>query len=186
MDATVKATTQVTQPIIIDLGRQKAKKLKEFKRGEGELSETEVEKERTLRPVQGAFGSDTRPIVLEYKKLKKKKVTRDKEGIAKYSPELEDVQRVGTEALRVTHKAVKALEKGIDTYERERLRSANEKKDGAIEDAVYNAGKATSVWLKETSDIPVDLAEAVRRSAYGKRLRKRLRRVAKLVRIWRI
>ena len=39
MDKTAKPTSQVTQPIIIDLGRQKAKDLKEFKRGEGELWE---------------------------------------------------------------------------------------------------------------------------------------------------
>ena len=39
MDKTAKPTSQVTQPIIIDLGRQKAKDLKEFKKGEGELWE---------------------------------------------------------------------------------------------------------------------------------------------------
>jgi len=39
MDKTVKSTSQVTQPIIIDLGRQKAKNLKEFKQGEGKLWE---------------------------------------------------------------------------------------------------------------------------------------------------
>ena len=145
---------------------------------------SETEEAPTQRQTHGLLGPEIRPTVLEYKKPKKKKVKRDTAGSAKFSPELEDVQRVGTEALHVTHKAVKAFEKGIDTYERERLRSMLEKKDGAIEDAVYNAGKAASVWLKETSDIPVDLTEAVRRSAYGKRLRKRLRRVAKLVRIW--
>ena len=132
----------------------------------------------------GPLGPQITPIIFEYKKSKKKKEIGDEPGGAKYSPELEDVQRVGTDALRVTHKAVRAFEKGIDTYERERLRSANEKQDGAIQDAVYNVGKATSVWLKETSDIPVDLTEAVRPTTYGKRLRKRLRRVAKLLRRW--
>ena len=39
MDKTAKSTSQVTQPIIIDLGRQKAKNLKEFKQGEGQLWE---------------------------------------------------------------------------------------------------------------------------------------------------
>jgi len=46
----------------------------------------------------------------------------------------------------------------------------------------FRIAHATSVWLKETSDIPVDLTEAMRRRTYGKRLRKRLRRVAKLLR----
>ena len=149
------------------------------------MSEAETEKARTLRPVQDQLGPDIRPILLDYKKPKKKQAARGKETSARYSPGLEDVQRFGTEAIRATHKAADAFVKGLDTYERERLRSANEKKDGAIEDFVYNAGKAASVWLKETSDIPVDLTESVRRSGYQKRMRKRLRRVSKALRSWR-
>ena len=150
------------------------------------MAEAETEKGRALRSVQYPLGSDIRPILLEYKKPKKKKAARGKETNARYSPGLEDVQRFGTEAIRVTHKAADAFVKGIDTYERERLRSANEKRDGAIEDFVYNAGKAASVWLKETSDIPVDLTESVKRGSYQKRLRKRLRRVSKALRSWRM
>jgi len=37
MDEPVKSTPRVTQPYIFDLGRRKAKKLKEFKKGEGAL-----------------------------------------------------------------------------------------------------------------------------------------------------
>ncbi len=57
MDATVKATTQVTQPIIIDLGRQKAKNLKEFKTGEGKLWE---EVQAVLEKVQEELGEKGR------------------------------------------------------------------------------------------------------------------------------
>lgn len=125
-----------------------------------------------------------RPIVFELKKPKKKKEKREAEGVARYSPALEDFQVIGGDALRASRRAANALARGLDAYDRERLRSAQEQKDGALKDFVYNAGKAASVWLKETSDIPVDLTESMRQRAYGKRLRKRLRRTAKLLRRW--
>ena len=125
-------------------------------------------------------------MVLEYKKPKKKKAKRGTEVTAKYSPELKDLQVIGTDVVRATHKAANALVKVIDTYERERLRSAQEKKDGALEDFVYNAGKAASVWMKEASDIPLDLSDSLRRSEYQKRARKRLRKVSKALRQWRM
>jgi hypothetical protein len=147
---------------------------------------SETEKVTILRPVQARLGPEIRPTVIEYQKPKKKKGGRDVAATAKYSPELEDVQIVGTDVVRAAHKAASALEKGIDTYERERLRSMKEKKDGAIEDFVYNAGKAASVWMKEAADIPVDLTESVRRRPYSKRLRKTLRKTAKALRNWRM
>jgi hypothetical protein len=147
---------------------------------------SETEKVPTLRPVRARLGPEIRPTVIEYKKPKKKKGGREMAATAKYSPELEDIQIIGTDAVRAAHKAASALEKGIDTYERERLRSAKEKKDGAIEDFLYNAGKAASVWMKEASDIPVDLTESVRRRPYSKRLRKSLRKAAKALRNWRM
>jgi len=146
------------------------------------MSKTETNAGRPQHDTQGQSGPAIRPIVFEMKKPKKKKAKRQAEGVARYSPALEDLQVIGGDALRASHRAANALAKGIEAYERERQRSANEKKDGALKDFVYNAGKATSVWLKETSDIPVDLTEAMRRRTYGKRLRKRLRRVAKLLR----
>jgi hypothetical protein len=146
----------------------------------------EIEDGPTLRPVQDRLGPDIRPTVLEYKKPKKQKGKQEAAAKAKYSPELEDIQLVGTDVVRAAHKAASALEKSIDTYERERLRSAKEKKDGAIEDFVYNAGKAASVWMKEASDIPVDLTESARRRPYSKRLRKTLRKTSKALRNWRM
>jgi hypothetical protein len=148
------------------------------------MSDSETDKTHLFRSLSGQPGSETGPIVLEYKKPKKKKARQAAAGTAKFSPELKDLQVVGTDVVRATHKAASALVKGIDTYERERLRSMNEKKDGALEDFVYNAGKAASVWLKEASDIPLDLAESLRRSEGQKRARKRLRRVSKALRQW--
>jgi hypothetical protein len=39
------------------------------------------------------------------------------------------------------------------------------------------------VWLKEASDIPLDMAESAKRRSYSKRVRKSLRRVSKLLRV---
>src|SRR5687768_1273273 len=111
------------------------------------MSEAESENVRLLRPVLGDLSDDPRPIVLELKRAKKK-TKRGKAAEPEFSPELADVQRVGTDAVSAAHKAANALVKGIETYERERNRSMKEKKDGAIEDFVYNAGKAASAYMK--------------------------------------
>ncbi len=147
---------------------------------------SEAEPVVTLHAVDEPLGSQNKPIVVEFRKPKnKKKKTSVTEAGAQYSPELEDVQRLGTQALRITRKTANAFVKGLETYEHERMRSASEKKDGAIEDFLYNAGKAASVYLKEASDIPVDVTESIRQSTYQKRLRKRMRRISKAIRNWR-
>jgi len=74
MDATVKATTQVTQPIIIDLGRQKAKNLKEFKKGEGKIWE---DVKAVLEKVQGELGETAEgkviiPVVMIFEKKQRR------------------------------------------------------------------------------------------------------------------
>jgi hypothetical protein len=150
------------------------------------MSAEKTDNAATLRQVPSQPGPAVRPIVFEYKKPKKKKAKPTSEGTAKYSPGLEDVQIVSGDWLRATHKAVNALAKSLDAYDRERVRSAVEKKDGAIEDFPYNAGKAVSVWMKEASDIPVEVAEAAKRRSYSKRMRKGLRRVSKLLRAGRM
>ena len=148
------------------------------------MSEAEAENVGALRQTHGQLENDARPVVFEYKKRKKKKESRDTEGKERFTPGLENIQRVEGDLMRVTQKAVKALAKGIDTYEHERQRSSKEKKDGSIEDFVYNSAKAASASLKEASDIPVDMAESANRRSYQKRLRKSLRRVSRLLRMW--
>lgn len=150
------------------------------------MSEDETEEVRTLRRTHGLFENDTRPIVLEYRKRKQKIEGRDAEGKERYSPRLADIQRAEGAVMRVTQKAAKALAKGIDTYEHERQRSSEKKRDGSIEDFVVNSAKAASASLKEASDIPVDLAESVNRRSYRKRPRKSPRMVSRLLRLWRI
>ncbi len=136
-----------------------------------------------LHQVPSQPEATVRPIVFEYKKAKKKKAKSASASTPKYSRELEDIQVVSGDWVRATHKAVSALAKAIDAYDHERVQSAAEKKDGAIEDFPYNAGKAVSVWMKEASDIPLDVAESTKRRSYSKRVRKSLRRVSKLLRV---
>ena len=155
------------------------------------MSEVEKPAVRLLRRNGGRLQSDLQPIVLEYKKRKKKrKERRDADHgeprAEKYSPGLEDVQRLEGDAIRIANRATRALSKGIDTYDHERKRSAKEKKDGAVEDFVYNYAKAASETMKEASELPVDLAEAVNKRAYRKRVRSGLKRASKLLRTWRI
>jgi len=147
------------------------------------MSADKIDEDAALHQVPSQPGPAGRPIVFEYKKSKKKKAKPAPEGTPKFSRGLEDVQIVSGDWLRATHKAVDALAKAIDVYDREQRRSAVEKKDGAIEDFPYNAGKAASVWMKEASDIPLDMAETAKRRSYSKRVRKSLRRVSKLLRI---
>lgn len=150
------------------------------------MSESENLKPRVFHRVHGKLQPEIKPIVLEYKERSKKRdasVDNDKE---KYSDGLEDVQVLEENVVRVAQKAVKALSKGVDTYERERQKSAKEKTDGAIEDFFNNSAKAASVYLKEASDIPVDLVESIDTEAYRRRLRKNLRRTSRLIRLFRI
>ena len=150
--------------------------------------EAETTDVRLLRRSDGRIQSDMQPIVLEYKKRKKKAKegkAKDKEA-ERYSPGLKDIQRMEGDAVRIANRATKAVSKGIDTYDRERKRSAKEKKDGAIEDFMYNSAKAASEAMKEASELPVDMAEAFNKTSYRKRVRTGLRRASKMLRTWRI
>jgi hypothetical protein len=78
------------------------------------------------------------------------------------------------------------MSKGIDTYQREMDKSARSKRDGAIEDFINNSAKANSAYMKEVSDIPVDIADALSRTSTGKGLRRSLRRSARMISVWRM
>lgn len=151
------------------------------------MSEPQNNKPRVLRRSGGKLLPDIKPIVLDFKERKKKsESTTEEERQEKYTEGLEDVQVLEGDAMRIAQRAVKAMSKGIDTYEHERQKSAKEKTDGAIEDFFHNSAKATSAYLKEASEIPVDMVEAINKEAYRKRLRKGLRRASKLIRLFRI
>ena len=150
------------------------------------MSAVENKKVRLLRRTHGKLQAELKPIVLEYKKRKTKTAENGDDSQEKYTEGLEDIQRMEGNVLRVAHRATKALSKGIETYDNERKRSEKEKTDGAIEDFFHNSAKATSAVLKETSEIPIDLAESLDTTSYRKRLRQNLRRASRIIRLWRI
>lgn len=150
------------------------------------MSESKSDKPRLLQRSGGKLQSDIRPIVIEYKARKKKSKPKPDDDQEKYSEGLEDVQVVEGNMLRVAKRAAKAVSKGLDTYDQERQKSAKEKTDGAIEDFFNNSAKATSAYLKEASDIPVDLVESMYTKSYRKRMRRNLRRTSKLMRLFRM
>jgi hypothetical protein len=152
------------------------------------MSESKNNKPRVLRRSGGKLQPEIKPILLDFKGRKKKseRTEEEGEGQEKYSEGLEDIQVLEGDTMRVAQRAVKALSKGIDTYESERKKSAKEKTDGAIEDFLHNSAKATSVYLKEVSEIPVDVVESMNKTSISKRLRKSLRRTSKFIRLFRI
>lgn len=150
------------------------------------MNESQNNKPRVLRRSGGKLQPEIKPIILEYKERKKKSESTVEESKEKYTEGLEDVQVLEGDVMRVAQRAVKAFSKGIDTYEQERQKSAKEKTDGAIEDFFHNSAKATSAYLKEVSEIPVDVVESMNKESYRKRLRKTLRRSSKLIRLFRI
>jgi hypothetical protein len=148
---------------------------------------SEETKARVLRRTGSGLKPDVKPIVLEYqRKDKEEKTTTDKKSKVKYSKGLEDIQTLESDVLRVSQKAAKAFSKGIDTYQAEREKSAEEKTDGAIEDFVHNSAKAMSASLKEASDIPVDIAESLDKGSYRKQLRRVLKETSKAISFWRL
>jgi hypothetical protein len=150
------------------------------------MTDHENKKVRLLRRSRGRLQPEVKPIVLEYKEKKKKGRDNGDDGHEEYSKGLEDVQRMEGDVMRVAQRATKALSKGVDTYEHERQQSAKAKKDGAIEDFVYNSAKASSAAMKEASELPVDIAESLNRTSYRKMLRRALRRTSRMMRLWRI
>lgn len=150
------------------------------------MSESKSDKPRLLHRSGGKLQSDMKPIVIEYKVRKKKGKSTSNDDQEKYSEGLKDVQVLEGNMVRVAKRAARAASKGLDTYEQERQRSAKEKTDGAIEDFFNNSAKATSAYLKEASEIPVDIVEAIDTESYRKRMRRNLRRASKFMRLFRM
>ena len=65
-----EVTTEMTQPIIVDLGKQKASRLKDLKAGEGELWDEVLDVIEEVKEMVGADAADkvVLPIILIYEK----------------------------------------------------------------------------------------------------------------------
>ncbi|HEX8991100.1 MAG TPA: hypothetical protein VF784_05430 [Anaerolineales bacterium] len=151
------------------------------------MAESQKRKVLLLRRSHGQLQPGVQPIVLEYKTRKKKKqAVTGKAHKERYSEGLADVQQFEGNAVRIAQRANRAVSKGIDTYVHERDRSAREKTDGAIEDFLHNSASAGSAFMKEASELPVDLADSLDKTGYRKRLRRALRLTSRALRLWRI
>jgi hypothetical protein len=150
------------------------------------MAEDEKNPENLLHPAGKSSQADLQPVVLKFKKGGKKSKDSGEAAKAKYSKGLEDIQILEGNFVRIAQRTSKAIYRGIDTYERERSQSSKKKIDGAIEDFVYNSAKAASEFMKETSEIPVDLVDSMNTKSYRKGVRKGLRRSSKILRMWRI
>jgi len=148
---------------------------------------TEFSKPRMYRRSVRQGKTGLHPIVLEYRTPKEKiDEVEDEIDAEKYSPGLEDIQQAEADLIRVLRRATRAVAQGVDTYDRERRRSAAEKQDGAIEDFPHNSAKALSEAMKEASEIPVDIADALTTKNYRKRLRRGLKNASGALRVFRM
>ncbi len=151
------------------------------------MAESQKRKVLLFRRMHGRLQPDVQPIVIEHKtRTKKRQAATGKTQKERYSEGLEDIQRFEGNAMRIAQRANHAVSKGIDTYVHERDKSAREKKDGAIEDFAHNTAAAGSAFLKEASELPVDVADSLESTGYRKRLRRALRLTSRAMRLWRI
>ena len=147
----------------------------------------EPSKPRVYRRTHGHLEPGLRPIVVELKPRSEKRAKTAKQPKAEmYSRGLADIQQAEADLLRVMRRATRAIGHGVDTYEQERAKSAEMKRDGAIVDFPHNSAKALSETLKEASEIPVDVAEAITTQNYRRRLRRNLKNVSKALRVFRM
>ena len=112
-----------------------------------------------------------RPIVLSLKKKKKSK--------RRYSKGLKEIQRMERHLTRSAHRMARATEKGITTYRKLSIKSARQKKDGAILDLIPNSGIAMSRSLRIASTIPYDISKAMDTPQNRKRLKRQLRSISR-------
>jgi hypothetical protein len=69
-----EANTQVTQPIMVDMGKQRPKEIKRLKRGEGKLWDEviDVVEEVSAQLGDEANGKTIVPVILVYRKKEKR------------------------------------------------------------------------------------------------------------------
>jgi hypothetical protein len=150
------------------------------------MTEDKNNPEGLIPPTSDQMRAGVHPVVLKYKKLRRKSKDSGDDAKAKYSKGLKDIQILEGNFVRIAQRTSKAVYKGIDAYEHERSQSLKKKTDGAIEDFVYNSAKAASEFMKETSEIPLDIAGSMNQKSYRKRIRKGIRRSSKFLRMWRM
>jgi|SRR5687768_10769874 hypothetical protein len=74
-EETISTSTEMTQPVIIDLGRQKRRALKNLKRGEGRLWEDVLDVVEEVKDLLGtdAEGKVLVPVILIYRERSRRR-----------------------------------------------------------------------------------------------------------------
>ena len=74
-EETLSTSTEMTQPVIIDLGRQKRRALKNLKRGEGKLWEDVLDVVEEVKDLLGtdAEGKVLVPVILIYRERSRRR-----------------------------------------------------------------------------------------------------------------
>lgn len=118
----------------------------------------------------------SKPIILKTKKQKKKK----------YSSGLKDVQVVGRRMSKIAADVARSMSEGVDAYRKASDKSARKKRDGALRDLNLNVAKGVSRALRESSDIPFDLAKSMTTRGSRRMARRQIRAISRIGRVLRI
>jgi hypothetical protein len=118
----------------------------------------------------------TKPIVIDFKKKKKRK----------YSRGLKDLQISERRTADVSSRMMRSLSEGFDAYRKASDKSARKKRDGALLDMNRNLAKGLKRSLRVSSRLPVDLARVVETPGSRRFARRQFRGMARLTRLLRI
>ena len=75
----------------------------------------------------------------------------------KYSKQLREAQRIERAASKTRKRMLKAVLRGVETWESNRDRSAEKRKDGAVRDAMRNTARAYGDYVRAVSRMPEDM-----------------------------
>ena len=118
----------------------------------------------------------TKPIVIDFKKKKKRK----------YSRGLRDLQISERRTADVSARMMRSISEGFDAYRKASDKSSRKKRDGALLDMNRNLAKGLRRSLRKSSRLPVDLAKAVETPGSRRFARRQIRSISRLNRLLRI
>lgn len=102
-------------------------------------------------------------------------VAKDKKKVS-YSKDLKNIQKAEHRLSKASRKIARSVEKGINSYLKQRDKSASKKKDGALEDLSINFSKGFADFGKAASPAFYDIGKAVNIFRLTKKQRKSVKR----------
>jgi hypothetical protein len=85
----------------------------------------------------------------------------EKKKKKRYSKRLKGLQKIERGVSKAMHRLASSVDEGLRVWRKSSDRSAREKRDGAIRDALKNYAKAMGKQIRIASWAPADLARAV-------------------------